>query len=126
MLGDIVGYCIVKEGAKGVSPVDLSEFYGKPIRAFEINKSTNAVLLLNNAATSLGTFDLSDCLSYFECEEMNDILTPPNLHILEKMAYVTRVMSVPKNKVRDMKFMKNMVIASSLHKGIFNDHLYFS
>jgi hypothetical protein len=104
MLGDVVGYCIVKEGAKGFSPVDLSEFYGKPIRAFEINKSTNAVLLLNNAATSLGTFDLSDCVSYFECQEVNNILTPPNLNTIEQIAYLARVMSVPKNRVRDMKF----------------------
>lgn len=125
MLGDIVGYVMLKNKTKGVAK-NLSEFEGKSVRALEINEDTKSVLVLNSKADELGMFDFEDIRSYFKCSEHLNLLMPPNLHILEKMAYYTRVMSYPQNQNRDMNFIKNMVIGHSIHKGVFTDYLYFN
>jgi hypothetical protein len=125
MVGDIVGYALIKNNTKGKA-LNLDQFEGELVRALEINEDTKCVLVINAQANEIGMFDFEDVQSYFKCSEHAGILMPPDLDFMQKFAYFTKVMSYPQNCKRDMSFIKKMVIASSIHRGKFTDTLYFT
>lgn len=122
----IAGYAIPNVDADGQSPNPISDFQGKICIALEINHKSKSVLLLNPEQTALGAFDLDQIDRYFECRCFSGLLVPPDLNTFQTMEYIGRVFSYTQNLTRDMNFIKKMVIAASLHKGKFEDSIYFN
>lgn len=102
---DVVGYAEIKKDAKtGRSPIPIENFIGKPCRVMEFNKEGD-VLLINSEATALATFDACDVYRKFECKVVGDILTPPEMNMVEQMIYVTKV------QTRKGKFTDSLLFA---------------
>lgn len=120
---DVVGYAEIKKDAvTGRSPISLDNFIGKPCRVMEFNKEGD-VLLIDSKSTGLATFDACDVYRKFECKVVGDVLTPPEMNMVEQMIYVTKVQT---RKGGYNNLLKQMVIQASLLKGKFNDHLLFA
>ena len=112
----VVGYCIIKKDAKsGMSPLEMSEFInGRPIRVYEFSKVDGSVLVINNEATGLVTFDKEDIQSSFRCEMLGNVCVSPDLNLIERSLYAAKVLN-RKGGYNDL--LMNMVIASCLHYG---------
>ncbi len=76
------------------------------------------VLVISSDAEELAMFNKEDVVRKFECSVETDFVLPPNLDHFEKIAYKAKCMS---RKGGYNHIVKEMVIASSLHKGEFND-----
>ena len=126
MLGDIVGYVLPKKDATGQSPIDLSKFRGIPCRAFEINRASKSVLVIDPDGAGLGMFDFDQVERMFECKSCSGLLVTKSLDEMSALMYVGRVFAHKQNQTRDMEFIRKMVIVHSLAKGEFCDTLYFN
>lgn len=120
---DVVGYAEIKKDAiTGRSPISLDNFIGKPCRVMEFNKEGD-VLLIDSKSTGLATFDACDVYRKFECKVIGDVLTPPEMNMVEQMIYVTKVQT---RKGGYNNLLKQMVIQASLLKGKFTDNVLFA
>lgn len=117
---NIKGYCQLKNetttGA-GIADDNLDTFNGKICRIMDINDEGD-VLVLNPNGSALGMFESVDVVRKFLCEHKGGIVYPPGLSPIEEMAYMSKCLS---RKGGYNEVLRNMVIASSLAKGEFND-----
>ena len=131
MVGETVGFCIIKKGSKtGITPGNISDFEGKPIRVLEFGHD-DCVLVLNNQATAIATFDKEDVEHKFKCSTVNmggvSIICPPkednSFGILGveigNMMYANKCIA---RKGGYNNVVSNMVIMASLHSKKFNDN----
>ena len=119
MIGDVVGYCIIKPDAKtGITPGNINDFLGKPIRVMEFSQFDGSVLVINSQANALATFDKEDVQISFRCKKVGCIVCPPDLSDVETYTYAMKAMS---RKGGYNETVGMMVIAASLHRGVFND-----
>ena len=116
---EVVGYCAIKKDATTGVGDKMETFLGQTCRVMEF-ASDGGVMVMNREATAIATFDKQDLHSKFECSVENDVVCPPNLEFVEKMMYVSKVMT---RKGGYHPLLKQMVIEASLHKGRFNDNL---
>jgi hypothetical protein len=117
MLGDTVGFVILKSDADCSKAVGDSKTWTKGIKmALEINHQTDSILLIQDA--QMGMFDFKDVDRKFECQRQGDVLMPMGLNEMEKIMYFGYVMS--RNGGYSDIAMK-MVIAASLHREEFCD-----
>ena len=117
---DIVGYAKIKKAATtGQSAVDLNQFHGNICRVFEFTPSGD-VLVIDNEATGLATFDKEDVECSFKCSVEGLVITPPDLDFIQKVEYSMKCLN-RKGGYNDL--LKNMVIHLSLSKGVFNDSI---
>ena len=100
----------------------LSEFEGKIVRILDIN-DRNDVLVINAKATGIASFDACDVNKFFKCSECGQVITEPNLNELEKMAYMSKVMT---RKGGYNEIVKCLVVAASLHRGEFCDSVLWA
>lgn len=115
-----VGYCILKsEVDKDPVMPSPNGWANKPIRVMEFDQR-GGVLALDNSATAMGMFNKEMITHSFKCSNIGNIICPPNLNELEKMAYMTKVMS--RKGGYDPK-LKYLVIAASLHRNEFCDSI---
>jgi hypothetical protein len=126
MFLDLAGYALPKKDANGKSSTDISKFRGIPCRAFEINHDSKSVLIITPDGQDLGMFDFDQIERMFECRSFSGLLVPPDLDEIQALIYVGRVFSYAQNQLRDMDFIRKMVIVQSLAKGSFCDILYFN
>jgi hypothetical protein len=119
MVGDIVGYCLIKKDTKTlVSAEPVKSFTEHPCRVLEFAIDGGA-MILNPQATGIAMVEKEDIISKFECGSQGDFIFPPKLTLFEQMAYVTRLMQ-RKGGYNDT--LRKMVIGASLHSGKFNDN----
>jgi hypothetical protein len=122
MLGDIVGYCQIKSGAKSGKPETEYDFTKAIfLRVMEFD-SEGGVLVINPEATELAMFDVVDVKCSFKCEVYMGCILPPDLDIMQKMLYANKLMG---RKGGYNLIIKNMVIMTSLHKGRYSDGFLF-
>lgn len=120
---ETVGYVFLsKEADCSKAMGDPSDWCGKILRAMEINEDTKSILLLNNAANGMGMFDLSDAELKFKCQEINGVIIPSELGMVEKMVYQTTRLT---REGGYNETVKNMVIANSLRLGKVDDNFLF-
>ena len=119
MLGDIEGYCIIKQGAKGISTIPLENFYEKRIRVLEFGHG-DCVLVVNNESTALATFEKEAVKASFKCGATQTHIFPPGLDIIQQMAYISKLET---RKGGWDPILKEMVIQYSLMKGEYTDNL---
>lgn len=119
MIGDVVGYVSTSDTTTVVSAAPNSDFQNKVLRVMEFGVDESP-LVINNQSTALAIIENKDVVSKFKCSEFMGIVCPPELDILGKMSYVTRVMS---RKGGYAPILKDMVIAASIHKGKFDDSI---
>jgi hypothetical protein len=119
---DTVGYAIIKQGAKGISAIGLEAFYGHPVRVLEF-ASDGGVMVLDNKATGIATFDKPDVVRSFRCRMHGHVVCPPDADILGRMAYATRAMM---RKGGYPPMVTHLVVAASLHRGEFTDSLLWA
>ena len=99
----------------------MKEFEGHIVRVFEFT-SNGDVLVINAAATGMAMFEAKDVGRKFECREYNNVLMLKHLNPIEQMLYWNKVVS--RNGGYN-EICKQLVIASSLHKGEFTDNVLF-
>ncbi len=117
---DIQGYCLINKNAKNfISYLPLSEFINGPVRVMEFCVD-GGVMVINAEATGLATFDKCDVVRSFKCGSFGEVVTPPGMNALEKMTYAMKANS---RKGGYNYIVRQMVVASSLHKGEFSDSL---
>lgn len=121
MVGDIVGYAHIKKDPIGMSAESLDKFSNKTCRVFEFD-SDGGCLCVNPEGTAFGMFDKSEILGKFECNDFGDYIMPPNLNMIEKISYVAKLQL---RKGGYNYVVKNMVIVSSINKGVYTDEFLF-
>lgn len=120
---ELQGYCTIKKDAKtGRGTDELHLFLGKDLRVMEFNEEGD-VLVINSEGTCLASFDKIDVVRSFKCGFIDNVLCPPNLNILEQMAYSFKVTS---RKGGYNNLLRGMVIQAGLMKGQFNDNFLFA
>jgi hypothetical protein len=118
MVGDIVGYCLIKSDATTCAGARKpEEFIGKILRVMEFNPEGD-VLVVNQQGTALAMFDACDVKQKFECDFVGDYIIPPNLNYIEKTVYASKWMN---RQGGYNNIIKQMVIAISLAKGKYSD-----
>jgi len=123
-MNKVRGYVWLKKTANcEFAQGDASLWQGDILRALEINLDTKSLLLVDSKVTGLGMFDLEDANLYFKCEEMNNILIPENLSIIEQSVYMTERINRKGGYNEDIK---KMVIVHSLQKGKLDDDFLFT
>jgi len=126
----MVGYVVIKKSqtsGKGNS-VPIEEFLEIPLRVMDWDSCTKegkqrGALVLNPKGTSLCMFDGEDVSAAFVCDEVSGILCESGLNMFEQMAYISKA-SLRKGGYGPI--VKAMVVASSLHKGEFNDRVLWA
>lgn len=120
---DIVGFVDIKNDAttcKGAK--NPEEFIGKTCPVMEFDMDGGA-LVLNPQGTALAMFDKQDVYRSFKCGYVNGTVTPPNLDMMGKMAYVAKAQS----RIGGYNnLLCQMVIQASLMKGEFHDYLLWA
>lgn len=118
---EIKGYCTIRREAKSGLGDKLETFIGKDCRVVEFSDNGD-VLVLNSEATALAMFDAKDVYRKFECDIFEDVICPPNMEEMHKMAYYSRVIT---RKGGYNNLLKSMVIQASLSMGKFHDSFLF-
>lgn len=121
MLGDIVGYCVIKKGATAFTPGNLEDFYNKPLRVLEF-ATDGGVFVIDSKGSSLAAFNKEDILSLFRCSVHAGVICPPDLDILSQMAYSTQRLT---RKGGYDQLVRHMVVLNSLRKGFLEDAFLF-
>ena len=117
-MNDIVGFVHIKKDATTCKGAEFpAEFYGQNCAVMEFGFD-DCVLVLNPQGTALAMFDKEDVRSSFKCGYSNGVVTPPGLNMMEQMMYVAKAQT---RKGGYNNIVREMVIASSLHKNQFND-----
>lgn len=125
---DLVGYCVIKKDATTGNGMEPESFLGKTVRVMEFARD-GGVLVVNNAATAMCMFDKEDIarsfstIHSFKCGQVGDVVTPPGLNALEQMMYAAKAMA---RKGGYNHIVREMVIASSLHRGEFCDSVLWA
>lgn len=115
---NIVGFCTISKNATSCAGAENpSEFIGKDCIVMEFTDFGD-VLVLNPEGTALAMFEQKDVYRKFKCGYVNGVITPPNLDLINQMAYVGKCMA---RKGGYNIILKNMVIVASLQKGEFHD-----
>jgi len=124
MIGDTVGYCVINKNATTCIAKTPKSFLGDTCRVMEFAEDGGA-LVLNRQGTELAMFDKCDIGAKFECCEKGDVIMDPKLKedFLGQMMYMNKAMS---RKGGYNYMVKQIVIASSLHKGEFNDKVLWA
>ena len=68
-----------------------------------------SVLVLNPKSTALAMFDKTDVSSSFKCGYSNGVVTAPDLHIFEQMAYVQKAQQRKGGYDRLVRFDKRKI-----------------
>lgn len=119
-----VGYALIKTDQKsGISPAPMTDFVGKPVRVLEFAED-GGVMVINNEATAIATFDKQDVRSSFKCNQFGNVLVPEHIKIFSA-AGVEFLMKRQSRKGGYCQIIQNMVIAASLQKGEFYDDFLF-
>jgi hypothetical protein len=118
---ETAGYAIIKEGAKGISAIDIESFVGR-VRVLEF-ADDGGVLVIDNKSTGIAMFEPKDVVSSFKCTMNGEVVCPPGLDILSRMVYATRA-TLRKGGYNHI--VRELVIASSLHRGEFSDHVLWA
>lgn len=122
MLGDVVGYCMIKSGSTtGISAGKISNFEGKPIRVLEF-AFDGGVMVVNPEGDAIGTFDKCDITHSFKCEIYSQVVCPPDLPTTDKVIYVAKRLN---RKGGYGELIKQMVVRLSLMKGKVEDDFLF-
>tara|TARA_R110000803_G_scaffold159918_1_gene223934 strand:- start:641 stop:1012 length:372 start_codon:yes stop_codon:yes gene_type:complete len=115
---ELAGYALIDRDAKsGFTAGNMNDFLNKQVRVFEFAKDGGA-MVVNNQGTAIATFDKEDIVASFKCSEHGEVVTPPDLDFMQKMAYVTKAMS---RKGGYAPIVRQLVIAASLHRREFCD-----
>jgi uncharacterized protein YerC len=115
---DLQGYAYIKGNTTtGISPAPMSDFENHTVRVMEFGHD-DCVMVINAKANAIATFDKCDVGRSFRCGQQGDVITPPDLNMIEQMMYVGKAMS---RKGGYNYMVGQMVIASSIHSGKFND-----
>ena len=123
-MNDIVGYVIVNKNADITSNAPSNSFKYSPMRVLEFGRDgDNGALIINNEATSMAMIEGEDIAASFRCSQYGDVICPPDLSTLEKMAYVMKATS---RKGGYSYIIRQMVIAASLHSRKFNDSILWA
>lgn len=115
---DVVGFARIKENPSGTSAISMDNFSNKTVRVLEYT-ADGCVLVLDDAATGLATFEKEDILFKFKASIEGGVIVPPNLSIIDKIAYTAKCHM---RKGGYNRVLMNMVIAASLAKGEFTDN----
>jgi hypothetical protein len=118
---DVVGYCTVKKDASTGVGANLKNFIGKDCRVYEFD-TDGGVLCMDSGATGLALFDKCDVIRRFECNDVNGVLIPTGMNMIDQMMYVAKVIQ---RKGGYNLLLKNMVIEISLMKGKLTDDFLF-
>jgi hypothetical protein len=119
----VVGYVLIcKEPKSKIILGKLEDFAQTPCRVLEFSRFDGSALVVNSKADALNCFEKEDIIASFKCSILGDIICPPNLNEIERMAYAAKVMS---RKGGYNELLRRMVISASLHKGEFNDNFLF-
>lgn len=114
----IVGFAHINKNATTCSgALNPDEFKGQTCAVMEFGVD-DCVLVLNPQSTALATFDKEDVQRSFKCGFFGEVVTPPNLELIEQMNYIA---SVKNRKGGYSNLLRAMVIAASLSKGEFYD-----
>lgn len=123
---ELQGYCIIKKdqtSAGGIAPKMLQTFLtGQPLRVMEFTPEGD-VLVVNSEGSAAGMFDAKDVVRSFKCTFSGEVICPPGLNILQQMEYMSKCM------LRNGGYnhiVRNLVIASSLHRGQFCDSVLWA
>jgi hypothetical protein len=120
---EIVGYAQIKKDAKtGISAIPLEKFFGYPCRVLEF-ASDGGVMVVDSGATGIATFDKCDILSSFKCSIFGNVICPPDLDLMGKMAYSAKCMG---RKTGYNDLLLRMVIHLSLFKNKFDDSILWA
>lgn len=124
MLGDIVGYVLIKKDAECQYAVmsKPEELQGKILRALEFNDNTSTALIINKESNAMDSIDYDDIHWKFKCIEVNGVILPPEDNV------ITNIMMSDIRLTRKGGYnndIKHMVIAASLHKQKFYDGFLF-
>ena len=128
MVGSIKGYCLLKSTEHvfiGLNKNFNGELYNEveksliwqPLKILDIAVNKNGFLCLApTVACIIDVRDMSDVALWFECEQIGDILCPPNLLVAEQMLYQTKWLGKPYTN-----HIKRLIIIKSLIAGKFDD-----
>jgi hypothetical protein len=115
-MNDIVGYVWIKSSTTGISAAPIDEFLNVPLRVMEF--ADDGVMVIHPKGEAIATFDNVDVHQRFECHDWGNVICPPGLSHMERIAYSTRCLS---RKGGYCEVLRKMVILASLHKGTFTD-----
>jgi hypothetical protein len=122
-MNDIVGFAHIKKEAPSCKGAENpSEFLGQTCAVMEFGVD-DCVLVLNPQSTALAMIDKEDVARSFKCGYVNGVVTPPDLNLIEQMAYVMKAQT---RKGGYNYIVREMVIATSLHENKFNDSLLWA
>lgn len=123
-MNNIEGFAMIKKDPQTFLGAEeaLPTFSGKICRVLEF-AADGGVLVVNAAATHIGTFDKEDLFSSFKCQEYGDVICPPDMDELQKMAYDLKVKN---RKGGYSPLVRQLVISASLAKGVFSDDILFA
>jgi hypothetical protein len=123
-MNDIVGYVMVDKNADITAAVPSSTFKHRPMRVLEFGRDgDNGALIINSEATGIAMIEPEDIVASFKCSQEGDVICPPDLSTLEKMAYVMKATS---RKGGYNYLVGQLVIAASLHSKKFNDSILWA
>lgn len=120
---EVVEYAhISKNATTGFSPAPLENFIGKNCRVMEFARD-GGVLVVSPDGQAIATFDKCDIYRKFECRLIGEYILPPDLEHTEQIVYMGRVAT---RKGGYNRFLREMVIETSLAKGKFYDHFLWA
>lgn len=121
---EIQGYCMLK------STNTVEGFVGEiadllppnALRILDIAVDGSGFLVLDRKGSALAMVEKSDVDMYFLCNVYCGVICPPNMNLLEKMAFVQSRME---RKGGYNNIVASLVIAASLTKREFTDSFLF-
>ncbi len=115
---EVRGYALIKNApATCVSPLPADSFAGKVVRVIEFAED-GGVMVVDNEAKGLATFDKVDVRSSFRCSLHEHYVCPPGGSLIDNIAYAMRCITRVGGYNRTVT---EMVIAASLARGKFTD-----
>lgn len=129
---ELKGYCLLKSDKNvfiGLDPIIVHEQYEKvkaslyqPLRIIDIAVDKSGFLCIApDCSCIIDIRDMSDVQAWFECGEVDNILCPPNLSDIGKIAWQMKWM----NKVYN-RYIRKLIIIKSFSLGRFDDSTLFN
>lgn len=134
MIGDIKGFVSIKSLDNSLigydeqlNPKIYQEIKDAVLKALalpiiDIAVNNSGFLVVEPGGRAIVDVNMKDVNSWFECSAVGEILLPPNLNFIETINEFAKRMT---RKGGYSNIVRNMVIASSLHYGKFNDDFLF-
>lgn len=121
---EIQGYCMLKSTntVKGYAGEIEDLLPPNILTILDIAVDGSGFLVLNGKRSALAMVEKSDVNMYFLCNVYLDVICPPNMTLLEKMAFA---LSRRERKGGYNNIVASIVIAASLSKGEFTDSFLF-